>query len=317
MLPGCTTHISCPFTRLDKRATSSISPCRISREQRCTTSSARQGTMAPTSRPRTHLRWRNGPSRLRGHVSAENRRGLGRDDPSRNDGCWGAGSGPREIDPLGEVPAVCGQRHGGRRRRLAPCPSGRRHPPRRQALEHHGRHPRALLGRGLRPAAYHAARNGHEYPPGPGHSLDGATSGSWALPRYMAPEQFHEQADARTDVWGLGVDSLRAADPTTRLRNDLEIESKETRSPEHFVGNLPRNLEAICNKALNKDPGKRYATARDFAEDLRRWLSHEPIPRTRARTMRRLWLWSRRNKGWAAAIVLTVGLASVWGMAGA
>ena len=92
-------------------------------------------------------------------------------------------------------------------------------------------------------------------------------------PRYMAPEQFHERADARTDVWGLGVTLYELLTLRPAFASRAEIESSEPRSPGEFVSNLPRDLEAICLKALRKDPRQRYATAREFADDLRRWLA--------------------------------------------
>jgi len=67
------------------------------------------------------------------------------------------------------------------------------------------------------------------------------------------------------------------------------------------VRNLPKDLAAICTKGLQARNGRRYATAAAFAADLRHWLCDEPTVARPARAPRRLWLWSRRNKGWAAA----------------
>jgi len=155
-------------------------------------------------------------------------------------------------------------------------------------------------------AAYKAARNGEGNPNNPGVPGDGAASGVMGTPGYMAPEQFRSRADAQTDVWGLGIIlcellTLRPAFPSRD-----RIESSEPRSPGEFVGNLPRDLEAICLKALRQEPGQRYATAREFADDLRRWLAHEPVRARRARALRRVGLWARRNKGWAAAIAMAL-----------
>ena len=157
-------------------------------------------------------------------------------------------------------------------------------------------------------AAYQAARNGEPHPDGPGGSIDGMASGIMGTPRYMAPEQFHGRADARTDVWGLGITLYELLTLRPAFASRAQIESSEPQSPGEIAGNLPRDLEAICLKALRKEPQQRYATARDLADDLRRWLSQEPVRARRARPLRRLALWSRRNPGWSAAMVLGVAL---------
>ena len=157
-------------------------------------------------------------------------------------------------------------------------------------------------------AAYQAARNGEAHPDGPGGSTDGAASGVMGTPRYMAPEQFQEQADERTDVWGLGVTLYELLTLRPAFASRAQIESSEPPRPGEFVSNLPRDLEAICLKALRKDPEQRYTTAREFADDLRRWLAHEPVRARPAHTLRRLTLWSRRNPGWSTAAALTLAL---------
>ena len=83
--------------------------------------------------------------------------------------------------------------------------------------------------------------------------------------------------------------------------------------PRRLTPLLDRDLEAVTLKALHKDPAQRYPTALALAEDLNRWLRHEPVsvwPTHRpARVAWRLCLWSSRNRGWAAALVLAfVGL---------
>src|SRR5260370_29973564 len=62
---------------------------------------------------------------------------------------------------------------------------------------------------------------------------------------------------------------------------------------------------AVCRKAMSKKPGERYATAQEFAEDLKRWLRLEPTQARGGWPVRHVWLWARRNKGWAAAILTT------------
>jgi WD40 repeat protein/serine/threonine protein kinase len=167
-------------------------------------------------------------------------------------------------------------------------------------------------------AAFQAARNGDAHPADSRDSTDGAASGVMGTLRYMAPEQFHERADARTDVWGLGVTLYELLTLRPAFASRAQIESREPQRPREFVGNLPRDLEAICLKALCKDARRRYATAREFGDDIRRWLGQEPVRARRARALRRAALWARRNKGWAAAIIFGLGLAAIgaaaWGL---
>jgi hypothetical protein len=136
-------------------------------------------------------------------------------------------------------------------------------------------------------------------------------------PAYMAPEQWDGgKVDARTDVWGLGAtfyELLTLHRPFPEMeRSDLEpaIRRNPPIPPRRIVANVPKDLDAICLHALQKDPEHRYPTALAFADDLRRWLNREP-PSVRRGVPRRIRLWSARNKGWAAAIVLA--LAAVGG----
>jgi len=130
-------------------------------------------------------------------------------------------------------------------------------------------------------------------------------------PHYMAPEQFQQKADARTDVWGLGVTLYELLTLRRAFHSQRQIESADPFRPNKLVHGIPRDLEAICWKALRKDPGQRYSSARALADDLRHWIRNEPVRARPAHTLRRVGLWAKRNKGWAAAIVLALSLAIV------
>src|SRR5262249_22757967 len=87
-----------------------------------------------------------------------------------------------------------------------------------------------------------------------------------------------------------------------------QIVSGDLPRPGASVRNLPGDLEAICLKALRTDPQERYATAREFADDLRRWLRGVPAIASKPGPWRHVWLWSRRNPGWSAAMALTLAM---------
>ena len=106
--------------------------------------------------------------------------------------------------------------------------------------------------------------------------------------RYMAPERFRGEADARADVYALGLTlyellTLRSAfDSTDRLRLIEQIKTDEPRKPRALEPRIPRDLETIVLKAIEKDPKARYQSADALGEDLRRFLADEPILRVRS-----------------------------------
>jgi serine/threonine protein kinase len=140
-------------------------------------------------------------------------------------------------------------------------------------------------------------------------------------PAYMPPEQARGEShhvDARGDIYGLGVvlyELLTGELPFRGNRRMViqQVLEDEPRPPRGLNDKIPRDLETICLKAMAKDPARRYATAGDLADDLRRTLSGEPI---RARPMgraERLMRWCRRNPV-AAALLVALTLASGFGL---
>jgi WD40 repeat protein len=133
-------------------------------------------------------------------------------------------------------------------------------------------------------------------------------------PQYMAPEQFDGQGDVRTDVWGLGVTLYelltlrRAFDGRGQHDISRKIQLEEPTPPRQLVPNLSADLAGICRKAMRKDASRRYQSSEAFAADLNRWLRHEPVQARPTNAIRRAWLWSKRNKGWAAAIVVSLAM---------
>jgi eukaryotic-like serine/threonine-protein kinase len=133
--------------------------------------------------------------------------------------------------------------------------------------------------------------------------------------RYMAPERFRGRGDARADVYSLGLTLyellvLRPAfDSPDRVALSEQIKSVDPPRPRSIDPRVPRDLETIVLKAIEKDPGDRYATAETMAEDLRRFLGDEPIQARRANAPERCARWARRNPVIAAlGAVLTAVL---------
>jgi WD40 repeat protein/serine/threonine protein kinase len=142
--------------------------------------------------------------------------------------------------------------------------------------------------------------------------------------RYMAPERFRGECDALADVYALGLTlyellALRPAfDGKDRLHLVEQIGRQEPARLRVLDPRIPRDLETILMKAIEKDPKRRYASADDLAEDLRRYLVDEPIKARRIGPLERLGRWGRRNPlvaGLSAAVVLitAIGFAGVVG----
>jgi serine/threonine-protein kinase len=130
----------------------------------------------------------------------------------------------------------------------------------------------------------------------------------------MAPERFRGRADARSDVYALGLTlyEMLALQPAFGEACQAEligqITSEEPPRLDVLNPHLPRDLVTIVHKAMAKDPADRYQTAAALAEDLRRFLDDQPILARRISLPEHAWRWCRRHPTGAALVAALLAL---------
>lgn len=157
-----------------------------------------------------------------------------------------------------------------------------------------------------------------------GHEESGLTLSNAVLgtPGYLSPEQAAGKLDVTTaaDIYGLGAtlyELLTGQPPfvgTSAVETMWRAIKDAPPAPRQLNPSLNRDLETIAMRCLEKEPHRRYSSAREVAEEFERFLRHEPIHARPIGNVEHIWRWCQRNP-WIAfmstALLMTILIGSV------